>query len=154
MALRELPSALRQLLVRDLRSTATVPTQTFRRYASGQAAAVQEASEDLDDLEPQSALTSIELPSEAAKAYDPIKRSQGRKRQLPASRYDAVPHQLKGKMLIYFTDTNIDPQDTIEDRSILTSLPQPRTLPHDSSCLAPSPTPASNKHGNLQLPQI
>lgn len=86
MSLRELPSALRQLLIRDLRTTAAVSTQISRRYASGQAAAVQEASEDLDDLESQSALSSTELPSEAVKAYDPIKRSQGRKRQLPASR--------------------------------------------------------------------
>jgi large subunit ribosomal protein L5 len=88
MALRELPSALRRLLIRDLRPTNTTLTQISQRYASGQAAAVQEASEDLDDLESQSALSSTELPSEAVKGYDPIKRSQGRKRQLPASRYD------------------------------------------------------------------
>ena len=87
MALRELPSALRQLITRDLQPTATSAGYISRRYASGQAAAVQEALEDLQDLESQSALTSTEFSPETAEGYDPVKRSQARRRQLPASRY-------------------------------------------------------------------
>lgn len=88
MALRELPSALRQLVTRDLRPTTISAGFVSRRYASGQAAAIQEASEDLQDLESQSALTPTKISQETIEAYDPVKRSQGRKRELPASRYD------------------------------------------------------------------
>jgi large subunit ribosomal protein L5 len=122
MALRELPSALRQLVTRDLRSTATSAGYISRRYASGQAVAVQEASEDLQDLESQSALTSTELSPEVVEGYDPVKRSQGRKRQLPASRYGDNALKRSSPVLKNFTDTNIDPQDTIEGLCILTSL--------------------------------
>jgi len=87
MALRELPSALRQLVTMDLRPAAISVGYISRRHASGQAAAVQEASDDLQDLESQSALTSTEFSPETIKGYDPVRRSQGRKRQLPASRY-------------------------------------------------------------------
>ncbi|TVY20153.1 putative mitochondrial 54S ribosomal protein L7 [Lachnellula arida] len=87
MALRELPSALRQLVTRDLRPTTISAGFISRRYASGQAAEIQETSEDFQDLESQSALTPTEISQETIEAYDPVKRSQGRKRELPASRY-------------------------------------------------------------------
>ncbi|KAH6684520.1 ribosomal protein L5 domain-containing protein [Halenospora varia] len=86
MALRELPSAVRQLTRRNVRSAPVSASQITRRFASGEAAAVKEVSNDYEDLESQSTL----VPStEKVKVgeYDPIKRVEGRKRQLPSSRY-------------------------------------------------------------------
>jgi large subunit ribosomal protein L5 len=90
MALQELPSALRQLTIRQIRQTTRCVTPIARRYASGEAAAAAPVelptSEDLKDLEPQSSFTT-KFSREASKDYDPIKRSKARKSQLPASRY-------------------------------------------------------------------
>lgn len=89
MALRELPSALRQIVSKNLRPTTTIhAAQSFRRHASGKAATIQEAADDFQELESQSALTSSEFPPEAVEGWDPVKKSQGRTRELPPSRYD------------------------------------------------------------------
>jgi large subunit ribosomal protein L5 len=88
MALRELPSSLRRLALRDARPAATAVGGCCRRYASAAAAAApQEVSEDFQDLESQSSLSPQFSPDEKIKAYDPIKRAQGRRRELPPSRY-------------------------------------------------------------------
>jgi large subunit ribosomal protein L5 len=46
----------------------------------------QELSEDFQELESQSSYSFTEMPVEKIKAYDPVKRAQGRKRELPPSR--------------------------------------------------------------------
>ncbi len=94
MASRELPSALRRLISRDARPTATHLSRNWRRYASTEAAAVQEASEDFQDLESQSSLTSSTSQDEKIKTYDPVKRAQGRRRELPPSRYEIMSIKL------------------------------------------------------------
>ena len=86
MALRELPSALRRLTTRGARPATNSITRSCRRFASTEAGA-QETSEDFQDLESKSSLLSNGAVDEKVKSYDPIKRSQGRRTQLPASRY-------------------------------------------------------------------
>jgi hypothetical protein len=87
MALRELPSSLRRLALRDARPTGAIAGKCLRRYASG------EVSEDLRDLESESSLFTAFSPDEKIKAYDPIKRTQARKRELPPSRYVPMEEQ-------------------------------------------------------------
>ncbi|KAH7393157.1 ribosomal protein L5 domain-containing protein [Cadophora sp. MPI-SDFR-AT-0126] len=90
MALRELPSALRRLTTRDARPATTSISRSCRRLATTEAGA-QETSEDFQDLESKSSLLSNGAVDEKVKSYDPIKRSQGRRTQLPASRYQFKP---------------------------------------------------------------
>ena len=85
MALREMSSALGQLIRRDVRPTTI--SRLCRRFASGEAAAAKEIPEDFQDLESQSSITSTELPAEIIKTFDPVKRSRERRRELPPSRY-------------------------------------------------------------------
>lgn len=87
MALRELPSALQRLAIRDTRSRISILARNCRRYASSEAAAPREAPEDFQDLESESAFISIGPAGEKVKTYDPVKRAQGRRRELPPSRY-------------------------------------------------------------------
>ncbi|PMD28430.1 ribosomal protein L5 [Hyaloscypha hepaticicola] len=91
MALRELPSSLRRMALRDARPTAAIASKCLRRYASGEAVAAApargEVPEDFRDLESESSLFTAFSPDEKIKAYDPIKRTQARKRELPPSRY-------------------------------------------------------------------
>src|SRR5277367_4213903 len=91
MALRELSSTFCRLSIRDVRPSATSMTRNCRRYASGEASAeaapVQQVSEDLQELESNSSYSSAEILTEKIKAYDPVKRAQGRRRELPPSRY-------------------------------------------------------------------
>jgi large subunit ribosomal protein L5 len=91
MALRELPSALRSLAIRDTRSRTLVLARNCRRHASSETAASQEAPEDFQDLESESAFISIGPVDEKVKTYDPVKRAQGRRRELPPSRYVLKP---------------------------------------------------------------
>jgi large subunit ribosomal protein L5 len=86
MALRELPSALRRLAIKDTRSTATFLSQNCRRYASTEAPGAQNGSQDLQDLESNTSFSALEIQDEKVATYDPVKRAQGRKRELPASR--------------------------------------------------------------------
>lgn len=87
MALKELPSVLRRLAVDGTRPTTSF-VRTCRRYASTEAA-VKNASEDLQDLESRTSYSPISVAGDdQVGAYDPVKRVQQRKRQLPASRYD------------------------------------------------------------------
>jgi hypothetical protein len=89
MALRELPSSLRRLALRDGRPTAAVAGRSWRRYTSAEAvaAAPKEVSEDFQDLESNTSMFTAFSPDDKIKAYDPIKRTQGRRRELPPSRY-------------------------------------------------------------------
>jgi hypothetical protein len=89
MALRELPSSLRRLALRDTRPTAAVAGRSWRRYTSAEAvaAAPKEVSEDFQDLESNTSMFTAFSPDDETKAYDPIKRTQGRRRELPPSRY-------------------------------------------------------------------
>jgi large subunit ribosomal protein L5 len=89
MALRELPSNLFRLVGRDVRPATTTILRNCRRYASGEASSAKDALEDLQDLESQSTFSSSEFELEKIKAYDPVKRAQGRKKELPSSRYDS-----------------------------------------------------------------
>jgi hypothetical protein len=90
MALQELPSALRQLTLKQTRPATRCLMPHARRYASGEAVAADAAeaplAPDLQDLESESSFTA-KYSAEAAKDYDPIKRSKARKSELPASRY-------------------------------------------------------------------
>lgn len=86
MALRELPSALRRLTTRDARPATNSINRSCRRFASTEVG-TKETSEDFQDLESKSSLLSNGAVDEKVKSYDPIKRSQGRRTQLPASRY-------------------------------------------------------------------
>lgn len=91
MALRELPSALGRLAVRDARPILRLSRSNGRRPASGEAVAVKEYSTDIQDLESQSSFQSTGPSEEIIEAYDPIKRAQARRRELPPSRYGS-PH--------------------------------------------------------------
>jgi hypothetical protein len=147
MALRELPSTLSRLIARDSRLTTASISRNCRRYASTAEASRKEATEDLQDLESQSSFSANDYPAEKIKAYDPVKRAQGRKRELPPSRYDGncwTNMRCSNKT----SDINIVPQDTTEDHSILINLLQPQTLPPDSSFPVPSTTHVSNKPTN------
>ncbi|KAK6595489.1 54S ribosomal protein L7 [Botrytis cinerea] len=88
MALRELPSTLCRFSRREIRSTPASIGRNGRRYASGEAVAARESPEDFQDLESQSSFASTSVPSEVIDTFDPVKRAQGRKRELPSSRYD------------------------------------------------------------------
>ncbi len=142
MVLRELPSILGRIAGRNGRS-AVMPC--CRRYASTEAAAVQNISEDIQDLEAQSTFSSTLAPDEKIKSYDPIKRAQGRRRELPSSRYVGCTHGKTGQMLIFLADTNFDLQDTTEDLFIPISLLQNPILPHGNSSLVLSTIPVLNK---------
>lgn len=89
MALREIPSTLCRFSRREItKSTSASIQRNCRRYASGEAAAAKEIPEDFNDLELQSSFTSAPVSNEAINNFDPIKTASGRKRELPASRYD------------------------------------------------------------------
>ena len=87
MALRELPSALRRLGGRDAKSRTMIILRNSRRHASGEASPSKEVLEDIQDLESQSSFSSSAFEPERIKAFDPVKKSQGRRRELPPSRY-------------------------------------------------------------------
>ncbi|KAI9049548.1 hypothetical protein LZ554_006576 [Drepanopeziza brunnea f. sp. 'monogermtubi'] len=88
MASKDLPSALRRLILREATSPNALILRSQRRYASTEAAA---AHEDLQELESQSSFLSNGLVDEKVKDYDPVKRAAGRRRQLPSSRYQFRP---------------------------------------------------------------
>lgn len=87
MALRELPRSLCRLTVWCPQRVANTTAISSRRFASSDASAAQAAPADLQELESQSSFTNIEYPVEKIRAYDPVKNAQGRKRELPPSRY-------------------------------------------------------------------
>lgn len=92
MALRELSSTFYRLSARDARPATTSISRNCRRYASGETSTEssqrrEEFSEDLQELESSSSYSPTDIPAEKIKAFDPVKRAQGRKRQLPPSRY-------------------------------------------------------------------
>jgi hypothetical protein len=155
MALRELPSSLRRMALRDARSTAAVAGRLCRRYASADATTPPEVSEDLQDLESQSSLSTPFSPDERIKAYNPIKRAQGRKRQLPPSRYvlDAVDI-LSQYLINVLVGININLQGTTEDLCIPINHPQNPILHLENSSPVHSPIPDSNKPTNPQSRQI
>ncbi|RDW70305.1 putative 50S ribosomal protein L5 [Coleophoma crateriformis] len=92
MALRELPSVFSRLLVRDAPTKAIV-SRTYRRYASGEAgtpvkpAKEELANKDFQELESESSLAASRPSEDIIKAFDPVKKAKGRRRELPASRY-------------------------------------------------------------------
>ena len=88
MVLRDIPSALSRLTIRDIRPLLRSTSVNGQRQASMQAAAVKEEPlPDFEDLESQSSLSSSPPPEEVVKKYDPVKRAQRRTKELPASRY-------------------------------------------------------------------
>jgi hypothetical protein len=144
MASMELPSILRRLALRGVRSNVTPVGRCCSRYASTGSARTQEASEDIKELESQSTFTSSLPLDEHIKTYDPIKRSQGRRRELPPSRYVAR-RMAWSSMLTIRIDTNTDLHDTTEDLCTLTSLRHSRTRPLENSSRGPSRTPVWSK---------
>lgn len=58
-----------------------------RRQASNEALASKEHAVDIEELESQSAFTASDFSEETIKKFDPVKRSQARRRELPPSRY-------------------------------------------------------------------
>jgi hypothetical protein len=89
MALRELPWSLGRLTTRCPRRVASATVICSRRFASSQASYSQEVSPDVQELESQSSFSTTDYSTEKIEAYDPVKRAQGRKRELPPSRYAA-----------------------------------------------------------------
>lgn len=117
MALRELSSSFIRLSLRNNQPVASCITRGSSRFASTdtsttsatsieaaikaakaslkdaskQASPVNDINDDLGDLESQSSFSApSEISPNKIKEYDPVKRAEGRKRQLPASRYG--PH--------------------------------------------------------------
>jgi hypothetical protein len=150
MAIRELPSTLYRLTVKGSRSTVAHISYFPRRYASGEANSIPDATADLEELESQSPFSSNDYASEKIQAYDPIKRTQARKRELPRSRYVAGCCRRNVCIELRSLDINIDLQDTIVDLFILTSLHPVRILPLESLCRALSLTLASSKPTSQQ----
>ena len=90
MAMRELSSTGVRLSKRAARPSLTSINRHCGRHASSEAGrdpTTQELSKDLQELESASSYFQASTPAEDIKAYDPIKRAQGRRRQLPPSRY-------------------------------------------------------------------
>ncbi len=88
MAIRELPSAFCRLAIRDARPLLRTSIGNGRQQASGAASAVKDdPSADIEDLESQSSFSADGPSEEVIKKYDPVKRAQSRKRELPPSRY-------------------------------------------------------------------
>lgn len=127
MALKELPSSLRRLAVKDARSSISF-VRNCRRYASTEAAP-KDASQDMQDLESTSSYSPMSVAeNEHVDSYDPVKKVQQRKTQLPASRYDVRTIGLKLHGLKYSLDISINHHDTTVDHFIHTNLPRNQTL--------------------------
>ena len=63
--------------------------QNCRRYASsGEASSVPGVVEDYQDLVSESSFSTGGFSEDVIKAYDPVRRAQGRRRELPPSRYE------------------------------------------------------------------
>ncbi len=88
MALRDASSVLGRLAIRDARIMLRSTLSNGRRQASSEALAVMEPSTDIDELETQSSFTTGGPSEEKIKKFDPVKRSQARRRELPPSRYE------------------------------------------------------------------
>jgi large subunit ribosomal protein L5 len=86
MALRELPSALYRLAIRDTRPLLPSTVCNGRRQAFSDAAAVR----DIDDLESKSSISLGGPSEEIIREYDPVKRAQARRIELPPSRYGTM----------------------------------------------------------------
>ena len=146
MPLREIPSALRNLAIRDVRSRMIVLGRNGQRYASGDAAAPLELSEDFKELDSQSSFISNGPPDEKIKAFDPVKRASGRRRELPPSRWVTIAF-FRSKLIVS-SDINIDRRDIIEDLFIHINLPQNLILPQENTSLGLSRIPVLNRHIN------
>ncbi|RFU25991.1 hypothetical protein B7463_g10354, partial [Scytalidium lignicola] len=110
MALRELPSILGRCMSRDVRQTSTILSQQCRGYASQNATAKEALSSDLQDLESQSSLTASQPPEDVINAYDPVKRAQSRRRELPPSRYQyRSPRYYRGPLHPHQPPPSSDP---------------------------------------------
>lgn len=86
MALRDASAALGRLAKRDHRILLRSTLSNGRRQASNEALAVREPSADMGELESNSSFITTGPSEEAIKKYDPVKRSQARRRELPPSR--------------------------------------------------------------------
>jgi large subunit ribosomal protein L5 len=86
MALRDASTALGRLAKRDARIILRSTLSNGRRQASNEALALKESSADIEELESNSSFTTRGPSEEAIKKYDPVKRSQARRRELPPSR--------------------------------------------------------------------
>lgn len=87
MALKEVPSAFSRLITRGARPSSQLLSHNGRRAASSATAPAQEQPSDLQDLESQSSFLTDGATPQEIKSYDPVKRAESRKKQLPRSRY-------------------------------------------------------------------
>lgn len=87
MALKEVPSTFSRLVLRGARPSVQTLSHNGRRAASNAAEPAQEQSEDLQDLETQSSFLTGKPSPKEVKSYDPVKRAESRRTQLPRSRY-------------------------------------------------------------------
>jgi hypothetical protein len=86
MALRGIPSTFSRLIIRDVRPLQRTAIN-HGRQASTEATVSKEPLPDFEDLESQSSLSSTGPSNQIIKTYDPVKRAQRRKKELPPSRY-------------------------------------------------------------------
>jgi large subunit ribosomal protein L5 len=88
MALRDASYALGRLAKRDARMILRSTMGKGQRQYSNATLAIKEPSMDLEELESQSSLTTSGPSEENIKKFDPVKRSQARRKELPPSRYE------------------------------------------------------------------
>lgn len=87
MALKEVPSTFSRLVLRGARPSTQALSHNGKRAASNAAEPAQEQPEDFKDLESQSSFLSGKPSPQVVKSYDPVKRAESRRTQLPRSRY-------------------------------------------------------------------
>lgn len=122
MALRDLPIAFSKLLLRDAPRRLPAAACRTRRHASTKA-----STKDLADLEPSSSLVIPGPSEEVVKSYDPVKRAEARRRELPPSRCVQARKSCARTVLTPSLDISLDRHGTIGDLFIPISLLPPRT---------------------------
>lgn len=128
MSSKELPSMLGRLAIRQTRLRPAPIPRCCRRNASTESSSQEVISEgkvaqDIQELEGRSTFTLSSELDEHVSSYDPAKRAQGRRKQLPPSRYVGEQFILDHKLSCQ-SDINSVLHDTTEVLYTLTSLPQ------------------------------
>lgn len=150
MSLKEVPSALGRLMSRN----ATALPQSFarngRRAASSAASSPAPAPEqqsDLQELESQSSFLSGRPAPEVVEGYDPVKRAEKRRFQLPRSRYALLSSAqvCDLPMLTTRPATSTGRRNTTAALCTRTSRRHPPTQRLASSCPAPSASRVSSR---------
>lgn len=94
----------------DVRRSSLLLMRQARRFASQEATGTDAASSDLQELESQSSLTASQPSADVVKTYDPVKRAQSRRNQLPSSRYQyKSPRYYRGPLHPHQPPPSSDP---------------------------------------------